>query len=156
MISAALHPSVELSARAGATLVEVLMAVVLLGLLAVAGGAHLYHARAIVAIQRNRLIATELTTGRIEQLHSSRPAAIQPPGPGIYYLAPTGTTWALTQTDPGDSVTLNHRSFPMQSTVEWRDLQQGVTSNHYLRLTVSTAHRPETDDRVTLSTLYAP
>jgi type II secretory pathway pseudopilin PulG len=147
-----------ITGAAGTTLIEVLMAVLLLALLAVAGGAHLYHARAIVATQRNRLLALELTTSRLEQIRASRPAAIEPPGPGLYYLEPTLTDWAISTDDPGETVTLNHHVYPIQSTIEWQDLnlQPGVASNKYLQITVTTAYRPENDEAVTLSTFYAP
>ena len=145
-----------ITGTAGSTLIEVLMAVLLLALLAVAGGAHLYHARAIVAMQRNRMLALELTTSRLEQIQASRPAAIEPPGPGRHFLTPSGTTWTNSPTDPGETVTLNHHAYPMQTTVEWRDLKPGVESNNYLEITVTTAYRPENGDAVTLSTFYAP
>lgn len=141
----------------GSTLIEVLVAVLLLTLVAVAGGAYVYHSRALVAIQRNRLIALELASSRMERLRSSRPAAIEPPGPGPHYLVPAGDGgWALSTADPGETVVLNHRSFPLQTVVEWQPLVDGALSNNILRLTVTAAYRPEAGELVTLSSRYAP
>lgn len=152
----------ELQARAhrprgdaGVTLVEILMATLVLAVLAVAGGAHLYHARAMVAMQRNRLVATELSSGRMEQIRLIRPVEISPPGTGQYFLAISGTNWALSASDPLETATLNRRSYPMRSTVEWLN-HPTLDTNRCLKISVTTFYRPESGAFVRLNTLLTP
>ena len=52
--------------RCGATLVEVMLASVLLGVIALAGGTFVYRSRADIALQKNRRVAVELANARLE------------------------------------------------------------------------------------------
>ena len=54
--------------RCGATLVEVMIAVVLLGVLALVGGTFVYRSRADIGLQKNRRVAVELANARLEAL----------------------------------------------------------------------------------------
>ena len=67
------------NARGGGTLVEVMIAAVVLMVIALAGGAFLYHGRANVAIQKNKRVALEVANSRLEDLRASAYDDIKPP-----------------------------------------------------------------------------
>jgi prepilin-type N-terminal cleavage/methylation domain-containing protein len=54
--------------RAGATLIEVMLASVILAVIALAGGAFIVRSRADIALQKNRRVAVELVNARLEEL----------------------------------------------------------------------------------------
>ena len=54
--------------RDGATLIEVMLASIILAILALAGGAFVYRSRADIALQKNRRVAVELVNARLEAL----------------------------------------------------------------------------------------
>ena len=54
--------------RRGATLIEVMLASVILAILALAGSAFVYRSRADIALQKNRRVAIELANSRLEKL----------------------------------------------------------------------------------------
>ena len=58
----------EKARTAGATLVEVMLAVLLLAVLAVAGGAFVYRSRADVALQKYKRAAVEVADAQMERL----------------------------------------------------------------------------------------
>lgn len=153
------HPrdsvSEKTKARHGSTLIEIMVATLLLAVLAVAGGAYLYHARATVSMQRNRLIATEIAASRMELIRMSRPVEIEPPGPGSYHVRRVGSNWVHSLEDPGDSVSMNQHEFAVRSRLEWQSTPD-LGTNRCLRVTVTVEYRPDTGDTVTLSTLHTP
>ncbi len=55
-------------ARTGATLIEVMLASVILAILALAGAAFIYRSRADIALQKNRRVAVELANARLEEV----------------------------------------------------------------------------------------
>ncbi|NQU40780.1 MAG: prepilin-type N-terminal cleavage/methylation domain-containing protein [Lentisphaerae bacterium] len=54
--------------RRGATLIEVMLASIILAILALAGSAFVYRSRADIALQKNRRVAVELANDRLEEL----------------------------------------------------------------------------------------
>ena len=54
--------------RSGATLVEVMLASVVLAVLALAGGAFIYRSRGEIGLQKSRRVAVELANARLEEL----------------------------------------------------------------------------------------
>jgi type II secretory pathway pseudopilin PulG len=52
----------------GATLIEIMLASVILAIIALAGGAFVYRSRADIALQKNRRAAIELANDRLEEL----------------------------------------------------------------------------------------
>ncbi len=56
------------TARRGATLVEVMLASMVLAVLALGGGAFVYRSRAEIALQKSRRVAVELANARLEEL----------------------------------------------------------------------------------------
>ena len=54
--------------RRGSTLIEVMLASVILAILALAGGAFIHRSRADIALQKNRRVAVELANERLEEV----------------------------------------------------------------------------------------
>ena len=143
----------------GATLVEVLLAVVLLTVLAVAGVAFLYHSRATISIQRNRQVALAVANGRLEALRASSYTNMSPAvlDYTVRYLSPGGAgDWNITAGDPGETAGINGRNLPVITTVQYIDVDGGSASYDAVRLTVNAEYRVGTSDKVTLQTIRAP
>ena len=92
------EPSTVQHHQQGASWVEVIMAVLLLSTAAVAGGAFYFHARALMAMQRERLLALDRLSSRLEQIRASPRAAFSNlvSGGVTNYLTPgTGGVWKV-------------------------------------------------------------
>jgi len=145
--------------KTGATLVEVVMAGLLLALLAVAGGAYLYHSRATIAAQRDKRAALDAANSMLEAVRASNYDDVKPPDPpdyGMYYLSVQGGAWFHSTSDPGDTVVINGKNLPRETTVQYVDVDGGAPSYDCLRLIVNVGYRLNSADRVALETLYAP
>jgi len=113
------------------------MAVVVLAVLALGGGALIHHSRARIGIQRNRRAAIEIANARMEELMRAWDySAVE---------AQIGAT--LTNT-----VTINGRTgYRRTTTVQ----DGGLAADDCLRITVTLEYRLNSGDTVTLETLRA-
>ena len=158
-----MNARVRLSSRrgrtAGATMVEVLFSIVLLGVLTIAGLAYLYHSKADILHARNRRAATEAATGRLEALRMSIYRDIAPAGEGYaaVYLSRSNQVWIRSASDPGETVDINGRELPIATTVQFADIEPGESDSYdYLVARVQVGYRPGSPDRVTIETRIAP
>lgn len=150
--------------RRGATLVEVMIASVILLVMALGSTAFMYHGRAEIGIQRNRRVAVDVSNSRLEELRASNYDAVKPLANGYttYYLEPSGSTWARTTTDPGETVTINGQSYDIVTTVRYIDVDSGTSfddsadSYDAVQMSVSVKYRVNSSDAVTLQTIYGP
>jgi type II secretory pathway pseudopilin PulG len=147
------------------SLVEVLVAILVLTVLAIAGATYVYHSSASIAVQRNRKVATAVANTRIEELLAATYDQIKPPETAstreVHYITKTGdTTWSVSDTppDPSETVTINNLTMPIMTTVEYIDADDAEygTSRDYLQITVTVGYRIGTDDVVTLRTRRSP
>lgn len=132
------------------------MAIMVLSTLAVAGGGFLFQSRSVVARQRDRLVALELTSGRLEELRASSRDAF----PGIvsdtpWFLVRSGAAWAASDTPVYETLRVNQKDFRLTTQVRWQHLG-GVHSNSYLDVQVETTCRADTRGGVRLATYHAP
>ena len=143
---------------AGTTLVEVMIAIVLLGVIAVGGAAFLYRSRADITIARDKRVALEAANSRMEALRLSPYGDIEPSniGASSCYLSGAPGSWTLSGSDPDETVTINGRAFDMITRAEYRDIDGGVVSDDCLLISVSVQSRLGSDDVVYLESLYAP
>lgn len=143
-----------------ASLVETLFAILLLTILALTGGAYLYHAKAQIAQQRNRRAILETVNGRLEAIRALHYDRAKPqttlPDYNVYYLSRQGTNWVHSTTDPLETAVVNGLTLSLSSTVQFQDLDSGLPSYDYLKLTARAAYRLGSDDRLTLESYYAP
>lgn len=145
-------------ARRGTTLVEVLLATLLLAILALAGAAFLYHSGAAVRIEQDRGTALNLANARLEALRSSPFERIHPPSNNydVYFLSIAGSAWEHSRGDPGETVSVNGRSVPIVTTVQYEDVDGGLTSYDMIRVVVRIGFRLNRPDRVILETVIGP
>lgn len=131
------------------------MAILILSILAIAGAASMHLSRAATVAQRDRRTALELANSRLEDARVAPYDAISPPAYNYttYYLSRTGANWKVTAANPGETATINGRPFPMQTTVEYVDVDGGSSSYDALRLWVSVQYLANTSSAVVLETL---
>lgn len=145
-------------ARHGLTLVEVMLATLVLALLAIGGAAFLQHSTSQVVVQRNRRAAAELANGRLEDLRASGYVNFKPTSLNysVWYLQKVSNSWARTSADPNEAVTINGASYPIRTTVQYQDADGGAASYDYVQLTVAVQFRSSSSEVVTLTTLCGP
>ena len=84
--------------RAGATLVEVMIACVILLVMAVGGAAYLYQSGAILVTQRNKRVALETGNTRLEEIRATGYTALTalvPTDYDVHYLRKVGGSWQV-------------------------------------------------------------
>ena len=145
--------------RRGTTLVEVMCAVVLLALMALACGSYIANTRAAVANQRFKRMALEIAGNRLEELRGAAYDSIRPVASNYnwtYVSRTSSNTWRMTAYDPGETVSTNGRVFPLTTLMRYEDLDGWAASFDYLRIRVLAGYRDGVPDRITLETCYAP
>ncbi len=144
--------------RCGTTLVEVLVATLLLSLLAVAGGAYIERSCSEAANQKHRRVALDVAGSRMEALRAAGYSAIKPTGLdyAARYLAPSGSGWAQSLSNPGETTNLNGRLFRIVSTCRYLDVDGETPSYDHVALSVSVAYRDRSADTIVLESFDAP
>jgi len=151
--------------QSGSTMVEVMLAAFMLLLIALAGGAYIYHARADISQQRNRRVAMEAAVGRLEAIRGTIYNQIRPTTNldfSVYYLSRPNGVWMNGLSDPGEMISVNNRLVPLTTRVRYVDLEvlSGVASipdsTDMLEIKVDAGYRVGSADRVYLETYYAP
>ncbi len=141
--------------RSGATLVEVVMAILLLSILAVAGAASMNLSRGMASVQKNHRTALEIASGRLEDVRAAGYASIRPSASNYnaYFLSRTGANWVVSSSNPGETVLVNGRSRPMVTTVQYVDIDAGSASYDAVRVWVSLQYHGNTSSVVVLETV---
>lgn len=158
------NPAVQRSpsrrrSRRGATLIEILVACLILAVVAVGTAACLYLSQGATAVQRNRRTATELAGSRLEELRTAPYDSIKPPAKNynVYYISRASGTWTTpAATDPGETNRVNGLWQPMTTTVRYVDADGGGATYDCLRLAVTLRYGRSALDVVTLETLESP
>ena len=153
-----MNPSRPIDPRRGSTLVEAMVASLLLAVLAVGGAAFITHARTDVLEGRSGRVALNEADRRLEELRTTPFGAVKPPVEdyNTYYVLATNETWLVSATDPGETVTVNSLDLPITTTVQYVDIDGGADSYDVLLATVGVGIRPTLQDRVVLETYLAP
>lgn len=127
---------------AGATLIEIMIASVILAVVALAGGAFVVRSRADIALQKNRRVAVELANARLEEMMYDWPFADVANMVG----SPTNQFWKLNGTVP----IYNEDGFRRRTIVR----QTGGGHDECLRIIVRMRYNPRnTADEIRLETL---
>jgi type II secretory pathway pseudopilin PulG len=138
--------------------VEVVLSALILAILAVGGGAFLYHSRARIGIERNRRVALEIANSRLESLRASGFNVIKPSANDytVRYLVWNGGAWVQSTTvpSPSETVVINNFNLPMQTAVQF--VNDGSAAYDYVRATVEVRYRVARSDTVGLTTLIGP
>lgn len=148
----------RLRQRAGASLVDVLMALLVLTILALSTGVLGTHGRGRIALQRHRQAALALAQGRLEEARAAPFTALRPAltNQTPYFLSVTGGAWSVSAADPHETRLVNKRTFAMTTVVRWVDADGGSPSLDALRITVTVPVRSGAGDDVVLETWRGP
>ena len=147
----------------GATLIEVMLAMLILLIVAVGGAAFLYHSSSRIAIQRNKRVALEEANSCLEEMRISGYTVIEPTALGYpadwsaHGIKKAGTGWIRNDTDD-ETVTINGIVLPITTTVQYVDAQGEVPPNSYdyILAVVRIGYRVGSDERVRLETYFIP
>jgi type II secretory pathway pseudopilin PulG len=145
--------------QCGSTLVEVMVACLILMIVAVAGAAYLYQSQSALAYQSQKRTALEAGNARLENIRATSYTNLQsllPTDHNLHYLKQTGTTWLVSNSDPGETANVNGALLPLTTTVQYGDVNGGVGSYDYLVVAVSISYRQGPGDRITLQSIYSP
>lgn len=142
----------------GATLMEVMIAMIILAIMATAGAAYLHFSRASLAVQRNKRTALEAANTRMEDIRSTTYTALTSLFPLDYstrYLRRVAGAWQVSLSDPGETVNINGSLLPVATTIRYLDMDGGVSSYDCFEIVVNAAYRPDSSDQVKMQSLYA-
>ena len=145
--------------RAGTTLVETMIACIILAIMALGGASYLYQSRASLAMQRNKRAALEVGNARLEEIRATSYAMLTSlfaTDYNLHYLRKVGGAWQASSADPGETASINGSLLPQATTVQYQDVDGGASSYDCLGVIVKTAYRLGSSDRVKLQTIYAP
>lgn len=143
---------------AGLTLVEVMIAIVILTIMALGSAAFLYHSRVGIFYQGNKRVALEAANSRLEEIRASQYDDVKPTGSdyNTHYLSGQVGNWVLADSDPGETKNINGRTLPIVTRVRYMDIDGEPDSYDYIRITVSMGYRAGIDNTVTLETFCFP
>ena len=132
---------------AGSTLVEVMVACVILMVLALAGAACLYQSRGTINVQRNKRQALEVATSQLEALRATGYGSL------TNGMSNNFGWQALTN----GTVSMNGRTQPLAVSNQYVDVDGSASSYDCVRVQVKVGYRGVTAaDRVTLETIIGP
>jgi Tfp pilus assembly protein PilV len=144
--------------RTGSTLIEVLMAAVILTVVVLGTSAQLYFSRSDQLRQLTKRTVLEAASTRLERLRAAgfdALAAAIPQDYDSHYLVQAGGAWTAMDTDPGDELEANGRTFPMTTTVRFGDIDGGPASYDCLQLAVNVPLNTNGSENITLETWCA-
>lgn len=144
--------------RAGSTLVEVLIAAMILSIVVMGTSAQMYYARFIQTRQLAKRTAIEAATARLEELRTEgfdRLAAVIPQDYATHYLTQAGGAWSAHDVDPGEQCAGNGQTLALVTTARFADIDGGAPSFDYLELSVRVPVNASGSDSVSLQTWLA-
>ncbi len=158
-------PTSRNKSNAGSSLVEVMIALLIVTVLVLGVAAFIYHGRASVYAQRDRLSVLEFVNGRMELLRAEPYTTVQPPTEDYqtYYLIRNSSgAWVGPRSSvTREWITINsagagRRRYRMTTTVRYIDVDGGTASYDALEFTVAMRYRPGSTDEIAMSTYRAP
>lgn len=144
--------------RSGSTLVEVLWAVGLLALMAIAAGSFVSMSSGVVSVTRNQRMALEAANSRLEDIRSAGFNAVRPTNLNFatYYLSRDGDAWRISNTDPQETLWIQGRAYPIVTTLQYMDASGGQTACEMLQVTVTVFYRQNEPNKVQLWAYVGP
>ena len=150
--------TVRSGSKHGSTLVEVMIALLLVTILVLGVASFIYYGRASVYAQGDRLAVLERVNQRLEWLRSEPYTSVQPPSENFstYWMRrPTTGGWRFYTSRRTENVTVNTRQYPMTTTVQYVDVDGGTPSFDALLFTVGMRYRTGSTDEMLISTYRA-
>lgn len=153
----------KMNKKKGATLVEAMVAIILLMLVALGGAAFIFYSSGRIAIERNKRAAVEIASGRLEFIRSMSYTIQSMLDPqdldehDIKYLPPAGGVerWILDQ--PDLPISINGVS-PLNFINKVKQMDINVDGEtDYLYVIVEVGYRPGIDnEKIRLETYISP
>jgi prepilin-type N-terminal cleavage/methylation domain-containing protein len=149
--------------KAGFSLIEIMVAALLLAVLAVGGAAVLSHTGASIKIQGNKRIALELANARLETARVQNYyglGGIIPPlkdEEDRYFLTDANRDHILDLNDgeQSDQITLGGKTYSMLTEIVRRSSDSSIDFNtEFLDVTVSVRYRPGSPEEVQVRSLF--
>ena len=144
--------------KAGMTLVEIMVSIVILAVLAIGGASAAHMSRRTIIVQRNRREALGIAHKRLEQLRAFRYEDLAPTTLDYttYYVVENLSGALLVQTsDPDETVVIHGLDVPIETKLQYVDVDGGAVPFAGLFLSVSVGYHEKAADRVELETFYA-
>lgn len=155
-----LDPAVvgRLRSRRGTTLIEILWACLILAVIAVAAGSFVSLSGGLVSVTRNHRIALEAANSRLEDIRASGFDAVKPSTQtyATNYISRSGSSWQVTSSNPNEVLWIQGHNYPINTTVQYIDIDGGSASYDVLRITVSVLYRKNEPNRVQLWAYMGP
>ena len=141
----------------GMTLIEVMIACLMILTSMIVGGAIFSFLYVNMSEQSNRRAAIEYANNRLEQLRALDAGAIQPPAltTNLYYLAEEEGEWRHSASDPDEQITIFGRHFPIRTTLCYMNLDGDSSSYDGLHLTVHIKYGAMNERSIKIETFYA-
>jgi len=136
--------SVKLSGgRSGTTLVEAMLAIVILLIMALGGAGFIFYSSGQIAVEKNKRVAMEFANARLEEMRFAPYADI------VQYLPQDHDAHKIKKDEigewvmgEGENVTINNMSLPVVTTVQYVDEDGGFPSYDYLKVDVEVGYSP--------------
>lgn len=145
-----------MNARRGSTLVETMLACLILAIVALAGAEYLFRGRTALIIQKNRRLALEAANSRMEEWRATPYGDVTNLLPSAsyatVYACRSGAAWG----NGIDSASIAGIAYTMTNALQYVDLDGGGASYDAVRITVSVSYSASVKDQVTVQTLVAP
>jgi prepilin-type N-terminal cleavage/methylation domain-containing protein len=147
--------------RSGVTIVEVMIAMIVLAIMAIGGAAFLFHSRATISAQGRKRQALEISNARLERIRATPvnviTNALRADNFTLHYLSEDGAGgWNVGVVPNTETVTVDGHAYSLETTAVYRDLDGGPASYDYLEIAAKTTHGRAPQDFVQLKTYYMP
>lgn len=139
----------------GTSLVEIMIAMLVFVIMVIGTSSYVVHGRSSVLLQGRRRVALEVVNSRLEALAAERFESLVSRTRTDYYIAWDGSRWNESDSDPGETVSVNGvAGSPI--TTRLQRVPGAGGQMEFLRVRVSVAYRAGSADRVALETLLGP
>lgn len=144
----------------GSTIIELALATVIMLIVAVGGAAFFFHGSGQIAINRNKRTALEAANSRLEQMRASpfNDISSSTDDYNIRFVERQGTSWAISNSDPGEIININGLNMPITTTVQFVDDDpgDGTDTYDYVSAVVTVGYRVNSNETVESETFFAP
>lgn len=128
----------------GTTLVEVMLAIVILLIVTLGTGAFLYYSAIGIVTENNKRVALESANSRLEDMRAANYADMKPLDSDVHFIKKVGGSWQRDGADD-ETVMINGISFPITTTVQYIE-------DDYIYAVVRVGYKLNSSQRVTLET----
>lgn len=144
--------------KSGMTLVEVLIASVILLVIATGAGSYMYGSRRDAGLQRLKRVAVEVANARLELVRGSGYDNVKPTTQSFAAIYLNGTSGTLVRgsSNPNETFSVHGVVLPIVTTVQYVDIDGGSSSYDALKVVVQVGVRLGSSERIRLETFVSP